>query len=72
MLSGHIHVPSTALLAGVPVWTGGPIHTTVDALPPSDVSLRLFATPSISRIDLFEDTVVATAVPLAAAVLTRR
>jgi 3',5'-cyclic AMP phosphodiesterase CpdA len=34
VLAGHTHVVSAGCLAGVPVWTGGAIATTLDSLAP--------------------------------------
>jgi 3',5'-cyclic-AMP phosphodiesterase len=69
VLAGHTHVVSAGSLAGIPVWTGGPVATTFDSLL-SDGALRGLASPSISRIDLFADSVLATHVPFDATTLT--
>lgn len=69
VLAGHTHVVSAGSLAGIPVWTGGPVATTFDSLL-SDGALRGLASPSISRIDLFADSVLASHVPFDAATLT--
>lgn len=70
VLAGHTHVVSAGVLAGIPVWTGGAIATTFDGLVP-DGALRGLANPSVSRIDLFADSVLATNVPFDADTLTR-
>ncbi|HWN35335.1 MAG TPA: metallophosphoesterase [Pseudonocardia sp.] len=68
VLAGHTHVVSAGALAGIPVWTGGPIATMFDGLI-EDGALRGLASPSVSRIDLFADSVIATNVPFDAAAL---
>jgi 3',5'-cyclic AMP phosphodiesterase CpdA len=65
VLAGHTHVVSSGTLAGVPVWTGGPLATTLDPFAPG-AALRGLATPSVSRIDLFPDTLITTSVPIGA------
>ena len=69
VLSGHTHVVSAGTLAGIPVWTGGPLATTLDALAPG-AALRGLGTPSVSRIDLFTDALLTTSVPVGATVMT--
>ncbi|OLT13099.1 hypothetical protein BJF78_22950 [Pseudonocardia sp. CNS-139] len=69
VLAGHTHVVSAGALAGVPVWTGGAIATTLDALAPG-AALRAVGNPTVSRIDLFSDGVVATSVPVGLPTLT--
>ncbi|MCO1653526.1 metallophosphoesterase family protein [Pseudonocardia humida] len=64
VLAGHTHMTSAGALAGVPVWTPGALASTADALPPAGVGSRLVAAPTVARIDLFADSVIATAVPL--------
>jgi 3',5'-cyclic AMP phosphodiesterase CpdA len=65
VLAGHTHVVSSGTLAGVPVWTGGPLATTLDPFAPG-AALRGLAVPSVSRIDLFPDTLITTSVPIGA------
>ncbi|TWF81197.1 calcineurin-like phosphoesterase family protein [Pseudonocardia hierapolitana] len=65
VLAGHTHVVSSGTLAGVPVWTGGPLATTLDPFAPG-AALRGLATPSVSRIDLFPDALITTSVPIGA------
>ncbi len=69
VLAGHTHVVSAGILAGVPVWTGGAIATTLDGLV-SDGALRGLGAPTVSRVDLFADTAVITSVPIGAETLT--
>jgi 3',5'-cyclic-AMP phosphodiesterase len=64
VLAGHTHVVSAGAVAGIPVWTGGAAAYLFDALPPGGGSVRALRLPTISRIDLFADGVIATAVPL--------
>jgi hypothetical protein len=65
VLAGHTHVVSSGTLGGVPVWTGGPLATTLDPFAPG-AALRGLATPSASRIDLFPDDLITTSVPIGA------
>jgi 3',5'-cyclic-AMP phosphodiesterase len=65
ILSGHTHVVSAGTLGGVPVWTGGPLATTLDGLVPG-ATLRGLATPSVTRIDLFPGSLLTTNVPVGA------
>jgi 3',5'-cyclic AMP phosphodiesterase CpdA len=68
VLAGHTHVASAGTIAGVPVWTGGPLASSVDALAPGS-GLRTLGTPSVSRIDLFADDLLTTSVPVGARVM---
>jgi 3',5'-cyclic AMP phosphodiesterase CpdA len=65
VLAGHTHVVSSGTLGGVPVWTGGPLATTLDPFAPG-AALRGLATPSVSRIDLFPDALITTSAPIGA------
>jgi len=65
ILAGHTHVVSAGTLGAVPVWTGGPLATTLDGLAPG-AALRALATPSVSRIDLFPEGLLTTSVPVGA------
>jgi Icc protein len=69
VLAGHTHVVSAGALGGVPVWTGGPLATTLDALAPG-AALRGVATPSVSRVDLFPGGLITTSVPIGARRMT--
>lgn len=62
VLAGHTHVLSAGVLAGVPVWTGGAISSTLDGLL-VDETLRGLADHSVSRLDLFDDAVLVTNLP---------
>jgi 3',5'-cyclic-AMP phosphodiesterase len=64
VLAGHTHVVSAGAVAGVPVWTGGATSFVSDALFPAGE--RALLAPSVTRIDLFADSVIATAVPIGA------
>ncbi len=64
VLAGHTHVVSTGSVAGIPVWTGGALASTADALAPLGTS-RYLRAPGLARIDLFPGAVIATAVPVA-------
>lgn len=63
VLAGHTHMVSAGAVAGVPVWTGGAAPFLLDPLPPAG-SDRVLHRPTISRVDLFPDGVLATAIPL--------
>ncbi|MEJ3654680.1 metallophosphoesterase [Actinomycetes bacterium KLBMP 9759] len=69
VIAGHTHVVSSGVLGGVPVWVGGPLATTLDGLGPAG-GLRGLGTPTVSRIDLFDDGVLASSVPIDAVVRT--
>lgn len=69
VLAGHTHVVSAGTLGGVPIWTGGPLATTLDSLAPG-AALRGLATPSVSRIDLFPDGLITTSVPIGARLMS--
>jgi Icc protein len=61
VLAGHTHVVSAGALAGIPVWTGGSTSSTWDALAAGGGG-RTVRAPSVSRIDLFADELIVTAV----------
>ena len=65
VLSGHTHVVSAGALAGVPVWTGGAATLLSDPLPPGRGG-RGRRSATLSRIDLFDDDVIVTSVPIEA------
>jgi 3',5'-cyclic AMP phosphodiesterase CpdA len=69
VLAGHTHVVSAGTLGGVPIWTGGPLATTLDGLAPG-AALRGLATPSVSRVDLFPGGLITTSVPIGARRMT--
>jgi 3',5'-cyclic-AMP phosphodiesterase len=69
VLAGHTHVVSAGVLAGIPVWTGGAVATTLDPMVPGG-ALRGLGSPSVSRIDLFADAVISTHVPFDVPTLT--
>jgi 3',5'-cyclic-AMP phosphodiesterase len=66
VLSGHTHLTSAGVLAGVPVWVPGALASTTDALPPTGFGSRLVRTPAVARIDLFADSLIASAIPVEA------
>jgi 3',5'-cyclic-AMP phosphodiesterase len=69
VLAGHTHVVSAGTLGAVPVWTGGPLATTLDGLAPG-AALRGLGTPSVSRIDLFPAGLITTSVPVGAPLMS--
>ncbi|QUH02128.1 metallophosphoesterase [Saccharopolyspora erythraea] len=66
IVSGHAHHTGCGVLAGIPVWVGPALAYGVAAVPPRG-RLRARADAGFSRIDVFGDHVVATAVPLSTA-----
>lgn len=65
VLAGHTHVVSAGAVAGIPVWTGGSTSTTWDALAAGGGG-RTVRTPAVSRVDLFADGLLVTAVAVGA------
>lgn len=63
VLCGHTHVTSAGAIGGVPVWTGGATSYGSDGLAP-DRGERVLLGPSLNRVDLFDDGVLVTAVPV--------
>lgn len=63
IVAGHAHHPSSGLLGGVPVWVSGATAYSSDVLAPGGVH-RGIVGAQCSRIDVYSDTTVATAVPL--------
>ncbi|MGI8312498.1 metallophosphoesterase [Saccharopolyspora hattusasensis] len=66
IVSGHAHHTGCGALAGIPVWVGPALAYGVAAVPPKG-RLRAGADAGFSRIDVFGDQIVATAVPLSTA-----
>lgn len=63
ILCGHDHHASGGVLAGIPVWIGPATSYRADVLPPPG-RFQGVTGSAFTRIDLYPDTVVATAVPL--------
>ncbi|MEV1295890.1 metallophosphoesterase [Pseudonocardia sp. NPDC049635] len=63
IVCGHAHHAGAGVLAGIPVWVAPALVHQVDVFPPVG-RLRGVAGASLSRVDLFADCTVATAVPL--------
>ncbi|HEX2313531.1 MAG TPA: metallophosphoesterase [Thermomonospora sp.] len=63
VVTGHAHHAAAGTLAGVPVWVGPALAYGVAGVPPAG-RLRADADAAFSRIDVFGDQVVVTAVPL--------
>lgn len=63
VLAGHTHVVSAGAIGGVPVWTAGATSYGSDSLAP-DRGERVLLAPGVSRIDLFADSVIVTAIPV--------
>ncbi|GAA5069309.1 3',5'-cyclic AMP phosphodiesterase CpdA [Thermocatellispora tengchongensis] len=66
VVTGHAHHAGCGALAGVPVWVGPALAYGVAAVPPLG-RLRAGADAAFSRIDVFGEQIVATAVPLSRA-----
>ncbi|MBK1783396.1 metallophosphoesterase [Prauserella cavernicola] len=66
VVTGHAHHTGCGSLAGIPVWVGPALAYGVATVPPRG-RLRAAADAAFSRIDVFGDQVVATAVPLSRA-----
>ncbi|WP_199432913.1 metallophosphoesterase [Qaidamihabitans albus] len=66
VVSGHAHHAGCGALAGVPVWVGPAMAYGVAAVPPRG-RLRAGADAAFSRIDVFGEDIVATAVPMSRA-----
>ncbi|MEV0700398.1 phosphodiesterase [Saccharopolyspora sp. NPDC050389] len=65
VVSGHAHYPSAGLLGGVPVWISGASAYTQDVLIEQN-GLRGFVGGAYTRIDVFEETAIATSIPIGA------
>ncbi|MER5388423.1 phosphodiesterase [Saccharopolyspora sp. NPDC002686] len=65
VVSGHAHYPSAGLLGGVPVWISGASAYTQDVLIEQN-GLRGVVGGAYTRIDVFEETAIATSVPIGA------
>ncbi len=66
ILCGHSHHASAGALAGIPVWVAGASAYSADTLAPAGL-FRGQAGGMYSRIDVYDDWTVATAVPISAA-----
>lgn len=62
IVSGHTHHASGGSLGGVPVWTAPSISFATDVL--STTSHRYLDSAAITRVDVFGDSVLATAIPV--------
>lgn len=61
ILSGHAHYTGASSLAGIPVWIGPPLSYRTDPVPPTGRQ-RAGVGFGFSRIDIFGESTVATAV----------
>ncbi|PRX51394.1 calcineurin-like phosphoesterase family protein [Prauserella shujinwangii] len=66
VVAGHAHHAGCGALAGVPVWVGPALAYGIATVPPEG-RLLAGADAAFSRIDVFGDQIVATAVPLSTA-----
>jgi 3',5'-cyclic AMP phosphodiesterase CpdA len=67
MVCGHAHAVAAGTLSGIPVWSAPALGVTSDPLPPAGQMRGWGDIGGLSRIDLFDDDVVATLVPLSSA-----
>ncbi|WP_026909486.1 metallophosphoesterase [Patulibacter minatonensis] len=67
MVCGHAHAVSAGTLARIPVWSAPALGVTSDPLPPEGQMRAWDDIGGLSRIDLFDDDVVATVIPLSSA-----
>lgn len=63
IVCGHAHHAGAGVLAGIPVWVAPALVYQVDVFPPAG-RLRGVSGAALSRIDLFDEAAVASAVPL--------
>lgn len=66
IVCGHVHQTAASTLAGIPVWSAPALVSTTDPLPPLGRARVLAHGGGFTRIDLFGDTTVTTALPLLA------
>ncbi|MCT2581817.1 metallophosphoesterase family protein [Actinophytocola gossypii] len=66
VVTGHAHHTGAGALAGIPVWVGPALAYGVAPVPPRG-RLRAAADSAFTRIDVFGDQIVATAVPVSRA-----
>lgn len=67
VVCGHAHAVAAGTLAGIPVWSAPALGVTSDPLPPAGQMRAWGDIGGLTRIDLFDDDVVATLVPLSSA-----
>ena len=67
MVCGHAHAVAAGTLAGIPVWSAPALGVTSDPLPPAGQMRAWGDIGGLTRIDLFDDDVVATLIPLSSA-----
>lgn len=67
VVCGHAHAVAAGTLARIPVWSAPALGVTSDPLPPEGQMRGWADIGGLTRIDLFDDDVVATLVPLSSA-----
>jgi 3',5'-cyclic AMP phosphodiesterase CpdA len=67
IVCGHAHAVAAGTLARIPVWSAPALGVTSDPLPPEGRMRAWGDIGGLTRIDLFQDDVVATLVPLSSA-----
>jgi 3',5'-cyclic AMP phosphodiesterase CpdA len=63
VLAGHTHVVSAGTLAGIPVWTGGTTAFASGAFPAGGGESQ-YLSPTANRVDLFDDSLIVTAMAI--------
>lgn len=63
VLAGHTHVVSAGALAGIPVWTGGTTAIASGSFAAGGGESQLLS-PMANRVDLFDDSLIVTAVAI--------
>jgi 3',5'-cyclic-AMP phosphodiesterase len=64
VLAGHAHHTACGTVAGIPVWIAPATAYTADVTAPEDRYRGIAGATGITRIDVFDDTVVTTLVPV--------
>ena len=67
IVCGHAHAVAAGTLSRIPVWSAPALGVTSDPLPPEGRMRAWGDIGGLTRIDLFDDDVVATLVPLSSA-----
>lgn len=65
ILSGHAHHTACGTVGGVPVWISPATSYTADVTAPAPLYRGIVGGTGITRVDVFDETVVTTLIPLA-------
>jgi Icc protein len=66
ILAGHTHSATAGMLGGIPVWVGPACAYAQDSLPPAG-RVRALAVHSFTRVDIVDDSMITTQVPIVTA-----